>query len=858
MKQQFDITGMTCSACSAHVEKAVSKVNGVKKVAVNLLANNMLVNYDEKITNPDAIIKAVVQAGYDATLKGGEKTPSKSVKKNTSGVTLSILITSAVICLVLMYVGMGHMVKLPLPSFLNGAENAVSFAFIQLLLCLPVWYINRSYFINGFKRLFKGAPNMDSLIAVGSFAGGLYGIIVIFIMSYALGKSDMATVEQYHHQLYFESSAMILALVDLGKYLEGRSKIKTGDALAKLKKLAPDKALKLVDGNETEVDSKSVKVDDIVIVKAGMVFPADGHIVSGSSFVNESSVNGESLPVEKQVGDFVIGGTVSVSGYVQVKVSSVGSDSILEQIISLVEEAGASKAPIQRLADKISAVFVPVVMSIALVTFIVWMCVGKPFSTALDFAISVLVISCPCALGLATPVAIMVATGKGAEHGILIKDGETLEKLADIKKVVLDKTGTLTLGKPHIKEFKTVMDEKEFLSIVGGIEKQSEHPLGKAVVEKAEQLQIELTTPASFETLSGRGVLAVVNGKTYAIGNSRLMKEQQVDENSYSDDLNSLSSKALTCLIVAENGKYIGIICVGDEIKPTSYEAIQNLKNLGIEPILLTGDNAMSAKAVCKEVGIENFFAEVLPSQKEEKIAELMKDGACAMVGDGINDAPALTRADVGFAVANGSDIAVDSADVLLMKNDIRDVAYAIELSRKTKRNIKQNLFWAFFYNSLGIPLAAGVLFATPLALKLNPMIAAAAMSVSSLFVVLNALRLRLFKPRGKRKAAVNSDVCQSNCKLLQEEKTEINKQSENNKKENETMKYQLQIEGMMCGHCVSRVTKALSGVDGVTEVNVSLEENNATVTADSSVSAETLKNAVEQQDYKVTEVKTL
>lgn len=846
---------MTCSACSAHVEKAVAKVNGVQKVAVNLISNSMTVNYDDKVTNADEIIKAVVHAGYEAAVKGGSVQSAKPAKKVTSGVTLSRLITSIVICIVLMYVAMGHMIKLPLPKFLSGAENAVSFAFVQLLLCLPVWYINRSYFINGFKRLFTGAPNMDSLIAVGSFAGGLYGIVVIFIMSYALGKGNMTVIEQYHHQLYFESSAMILALVDLGKYLEGRSKIKTGDVLAKLKKLAPDKALILVDGEETEVDSKSIKVGDTVVVKAGMVFPADGNIEQGSCFVNESSVNGESLPVEKQVGEFVIGGTVNVSGYVRVKVSSVGKDSVLEQIISLVEEEGSSKAPIQRLADKISAVFVPVVMSIALVTFIVWMAVSKSFSTALDFAISVLVISCPCALGLATPVAIMVATGKGAENGILIKDGETLEKLADIRRVVLDKTGTLTLGKPQIKEYYAIIDDGEFLSVVGGIEKQSEHPLGKAVVEKAEQSGIELATPTAFETLVGRGVVATVNGKTYAIGNKRLMTEQQVDESEYADKLNDMSSRALTCLVVAENGRYLGIIGVGDEIKPTSYQAVADLKKLNIEPILLTGDNAVSAQAVCKEVGIDKFFAEVLPNQKEEKISELMKDGATAMVGDGINDAPALTRADVGFAVANGSDIAVDSADVLLMKNDIRDVPFAIELSRKTKRNIKQNLFWAFFYNSLGIPLAAGVLFATPLALKLNPMIAAAAMSISSLFVVTNALRLKLFKPRGYRKRA-NADACSLECAIARNNEQAVDT-TENNKKEN-IMKYQLAIEGMMCMRCVAHVTNALKGIDGVTDVQVSLENNNAVVTANADVLAETLKNAVEQQDYKVTEIITL
>lgn len=852
MKQKFDVMGMTCSACSAHVEKAVSKVTGVKKVAVNLLANSMVVNFDEKTTNSQEIVNAVVRAGYDAAVKDGqEQSTIKTTKKVASGVTLPRLITSIVICLVLMYVAMGHMIKLPLPSFLSGTENAVSFAFIQLLLCLPVWYINRSYFINGFKRLFQGAPNMDTLIAVGSFAGGIYGIIVIFIMSNALGKGDMATVEQYHHLLYFESSAMILALVDLGKYLEGRSKVKTGDALNKLRKLAPDKAIVLRDGEEVEVDCKAIKVNDIVVVKAGMIFPADGTIIDGNCFADESSINGESLPREKQTGEFVIGGTVNVSGYVRLEVSSVGQDSVLEKIIALVEEAGMSKAPIQRLADKISSVFVPIVMSISLVTFIVWLCVGQPVSQALDFAISVLVISCPCALGLATPVAIMVSTGKSAENGILIKDGETLEKLADIKKVVLDKTGTLTLGKPFVKQYRAVIDERRFFAIVGGIEKQSEHPLGRAVADEAEKKNIELLIPSEFTTLSGRGVVAVVNGKKYAIGNKRLMTEQGVDEASYHGDLEEYSKLALTCLIVAENGVYVGIIGVGDDVKPTSKEAIINLKNLGIQPILLTGDNALAASAVCQEVGIEEFYAEVLPDQKERKIAELMHNGKTAMVGDGINDAPALVRADVGFAVASGSDIAVDSADVLLMKNDIRDVPYAIELSRKTKKNIKENLFWAFFYNTLGIPLAAGVLFATPWALRLSPMIGALAMSLSSLFVVTNALRLRFFKPRKKRSSA-KEVPCQPQLQMNQDEQREVVENKE------ETMKYQLSIEGMMCNRCVAHVTKALESVSGVLSVNVSLEDNRAIVEVTTDVTAESLKTAVEEQDYTVTEVVAL
>ncbi len=867
MKQRFDVLGMTCSACSAHVEKAVNKLDGVNKVSVSLLTNSMTVDFDGKTTSVQAIIAAVEKSGYGASVKGNQ--PDKEAKpvKQKPAVTLVRTLVSIGFCIVLMYVSMGHMVGLPLPSFLEGAQNAVSFALVQFLLCLPVWYINRSYFIVGFKRLFQLSPNMDSLIAVGSFAGALYGVIVMFITSSALGRGDIETVEYYRHLLYFESSAMILALVDLGKYFEGRSKIKTGDALNKLKKLAPQTAIALIDGEEREIDVKAVKVGDIVIVKAGMAFPADGNIISGSCFADESSVNGESLPREKQQGDFVIGGTVSVSGYVQVEVTSVGQDSILSKIIQLVEDAGSSKAPSQRLADKISSLFVPIVMSISLVTFIVWLCVGKPFSMALDFAVSVLVISCPCALGLATPVAIMVSTGKSAEHGILIKDGETLERLAAIKQVVLDKTGTLTLGKPNVVDSFSSMDESKFYSIVGGIEKLSEHPLGRAVVDKAERLGIELCVPSSYETLAGRGVTATVEEHFYCIGNLRLMTEYNVDCTEFKDVYGGFYDKGLTCLHVSCDGKYIGVIGVGDEIKPTSFEAVNRLKALGVKPVLLTGDNELAAKAVASQVGIDDYRADVMPADKEKVVAELMKDGVTAMVGDGINDAPALTRADVGFAVSSGADIAMDSADALLMKNDIRDVPYAIELSRATRRNIKQNLFWAFFYNTLGIPIAAGVLFITPLALSLNPMIGAAAMSVSSLFVVLNALRLRVFKPSKHLKYS-HTNAAETAAKPICSDKacgsakcrTESILQHNNCKKckEESKMKYQLKIEGMMCMRCVSHVTNALLSVDGVDHASADLQNGTADVSANADVTAESLKNAVEAQDYTVTEVKAI
>lgn len=856
MKQKFIVTGMTCSACSAHVEKAVKALDGVKNVAVSLLTNSMKVDFDEKAVSSEDIVAAVQKSGYGAqVMQDAVQQRTVSAKPVQSGVTLFRLLFSVCFCVVLMYVAMGHMIGAPLPSFLSGTQNALSFALAQFLLCLPVWYVNRSYFTVGFKRLFRGSPNMDTLIAVGSFAGALYGVVTMFIVSNALGKGDMATVAKYHHELYFESSAMILALVDLGKYFEGRSKTKTGDALAKLKKLVPNSALLVQGDEEREVDSKTLALGDVVTVKSGMSFPADGVVIFGNCFANESAISGESLPVEKTVDSRVIGGTVNVGGYVKVRVTGVGQQSVLSQIIALVEDAGSSKAPIQRLADKISGVFVPVVMSLSLLTFIVWACVTRSVSDALGFAISVLVISCPCALGLATPVAIMVATGKGAQNGILVKSGEILERLASVKQVVLDKTGTVTLGEPQVKTFWCDMDEKQFFAVIGGIEKQSEHPLGKAVVKHAESLCKDLCVPAEFQTLAGRGVVATVEGDAYAIGNKLLMQEQGADIASVETLLKSYSERALTCLVVAKNGNVVGIVGVGDEIKSTSKDAVAKLHDLGIKTVLLTGDNALSAKAVCEEVGIDTYYAEVLPDQKEQKVRELMRDGVTAMVGDGINDAPALTAADVGFAVANGSDIAVDSADVVLMKNDLNDVSTAIRLGKKTVCNIKQNLFWAFFYNVLGIPIAAGVLYATPLALKLNPMIAAAAMSVSSLFVVTNALRLNFFKPL---KSAVEVHAPKTVEKATSAENLQENEIEQNNFEKEDVMKYKLSIEGMMCGHCVARVEKALKAVAGVSDVEVSLENKCAVVTANDTVTGQILKQAVEAQDYAVTNIETL
>lgn len=872
----FGVTGMTCSACSSHVERAVSKLDGVSKVSVNLLTNSMTVEYDEAKLGVDGIIECVKKAGYGAFLYETDAKIGRNAKRSTGqdertqGVRemRTRLIVSLVFMVPLMYVAMGHMFGAPLPSFLTGTESGVSYAFLQLLLCAPILYVNRSYFINGFKRLFRLSPNMDSLIAVGSAASLVYGVIAIFRMSYGLGSGNLDLVERYLHDLYFESSGMILALVTVGKYLETLSKRRTGDALDRLRNLVPQNAVLLRDGKEVSVPSESLVAGDVVVVKAGMVVPADGVVDDGNAFVDESAISGESVPVEKSQGDKVVGGTVNRSGYVTVKVTAVGGESVLAKIIGLVEEASTDKAPIAKIADKIAGVFVPVVMSIALVTFIGWLAGGESVETALSCAISVLVISCPCALGLATPVAIMVATGKGAENGILIKSGEALETLHAVKYVVLDKTGTVTEGKPEVSD--VALASEELLSVVAGIENRSEHPLGEAVVEYAREKGVPFAEVTSFSTLAGMGVVAEVGGRTYAVGNARLMREQGVPESEFEEELTEISQQGKTPLLVSCEGEYLGFVATLDKIKPHSREAVGQLEKAGVKVVMLTGDNERTARAIAVQAGIEEVYAEVLPQDKAAKIAELQARGKTAMVGDGINDAPALMRADVGIAIGSGSDIAVDSADVVLVKDDLSDVVTAYRLSKRTILNIKENLFWAFFYNALGIPLAAGVLYHTALALKLNPMIAAAAMSLSSLFVVCNALRLKFFKPAKAREAcasgaclivsagdANNDEGSANNAEDGEVEKRETDETSEENKnteRRTNMKNYVLNIKGMMCGHCTARVTKALAAVAGVESVDVSLEEGTARVKADG-VSAEQLKAAVEAQDYEVTAV---
>ena len=828
MKQKFNVSGMTCSACSAHVERSVKKVKGVQSVSVNLLSGSMTVNYDDKQCSDSDIISAVVSGGYGATTAGSQTIKAKPDDEHKA---MKVRLTVSLIFMVLlMYVSMGSMAGLPLPDFLVGAENAVSYAFLQLLLCLPIIYFNRSYYINGFKRLFSLSPNMDSLIAVGSAASLVYGIIAIFIMSSALGRGDLETVHLYMHDLYFESAGMILALVTVGKYLEKLSKRRTGDALNKLKNLVPDKALLLKDGKEISVDSSTLVRGDIVVIKAGMSVPADGVVEDGHSFVDESAITGESVAVEKVKGDKVVGGTINTTGYLTVKVTDVGEKSVLHGIIQLVEEAGSSKAPIAKIADRISAYFVPVVMAIALVTFVVWMLTGQTVQFALSAAVSVLVISCPCALGLATPVAIMVATGKGAENGILIKSGEALENLRNATCVVLDKTGTITYGKPHVTDI--ISQRKDLPAIVASIESRSEHPLGVAVVNYAQQHNIKLMQVDDFATLAGKGVVATVNGKKYSVGNLALMRQAGACTPQAEKDAEDLSAQGKTVLLVAENDSYIGVIATLDEVKPNSAEAVKILKKHRLKVAMLTGDNNMTAQYIARQVGIDSVYAQVLPADKEKIVARLQQQGEkVVMVGDGINDAPALVRADVGIAIGSGSDIAVDSADIVLIKNQLTDVADAYRLSASTVRNIKENLFWAFFYNCLGIPIATGMFYYTPLALKLNPMIGALAMSLSSIFVVTNALRLRFFKP--------SVTQCGQQC-------PGVNNVQPPEVKEGTVV---LKVEGMMCQHCSNRVSEALNAVEGVTDVQVSLEEGKATVKG--SADSRLLTEAVQQCGYK-------
>lgn len=949
---------MSCSACSSHVEKAVNKLENVEKASVNLLTETMDVTYDEtKITSAE-IIDAVVKAGYGASVMtegsaagaGGQSTsgnagsigrPAADGKQELQqkldadaramkwrlGISIGFLIP-------LMYVSMHHMLKewfgIPIPAFIvntmHGNANAMNFALTQFLLLLPILYVNRKFFSVGFKTLAHRSPNMDSLIALGSGAALVYGIFAMYRISYGLGYGDMAVVEHYSHDLYFESSGTILTLITVGKYLESRSKGKTSEAITKLMNLAPKVAVLVTgDGQEKEVPTESLQKGDIFLVKPGSLVPVDGIVLEGNSSVDEAAITGESVPVEKQAGDHVVSATVNKAGFLKCRADRVGDDTTLAQIIRLVEEASASKAPIAQLADKVAGVFVPTVITISLITLVVWLLNGATAEFAISTAIAVLVISCPCALGLATPVAIMVGTGVGAGNGILIKTGEALQQAKEIDTVVLDKTGTITSGKLKVEEvggYQSDFPADAMMQIAAALEKKSEHPLAEAVVEYAESFQLTIPEIVDFKATFGRGVegalaadfhaekVAKKDGPTavfyagkrdstadvpensgkiaeqnpatgiaradadsvtfpagtkFYVGNLAFLQEKNIIlPQGAAEGLNRMADEGMTPLLVAQEGRFLGIIGVSDTVKATSYEAINAWEKMGVRVIMLTGDNRRTAEAVRQKLGISEVVAEVLPQDKEKKVSELKAQGhKVAMIGDGINDAPALAAADVGMAIGAGTDVAMESADIILMKNDLRDAVTAMKLSRAVIRNIKENLFWAFFYNCIGIPLAAGVLYPA-FQIRLNPMFGAAAMSLSSIFVVGNALRLRGFKsgftplkkesPEVTRKeieithAAAEGEQC-----ILKTPAEQNNRQDVKQEKERtNTMTKVISIEGMMCNHCTGTVQKALEAVEGVKAVTMSLEQKNATVELASDVADEVLIRAVTDAGYEV------
>ena len=813
MKLKFDVTGMTCAACSARVEKVTAAVAGVETVEVNLLAGKMTVEATSDVSA--AIEQAVVDAGY------GIAHPTEKKKEITSADDAlremrRRIIGSGIFLVILMYFTMGPMVSLPVPHWYHS--NGMTAALLQFFLTLPAVYLNRAYYTRGFKALWHRAPNMDSLIAVGSSAALVYGVAVLFLMADAMGRGDANAVAGYRHNLYFESAAMILTLVTFGKFLETCAKGKTGDAIRQLMDLRPKLATVRRDGVELSVPVEQVRIGDLVIVRSGGSIPVDGVVVNGTAFVEQSALTGESVPVEKTEADTVMAATTVSSGYLELRAEKVGEDTTLAQIIRMVEEAGGSKAPIARLADKIAGVFVPVVMSIAAVVLMVWLIAGKGLEFSLSAAISVLVISCPCALGLATPVAIMVGTGRGAGMGVLFKNAAALENIHRIRTVVLDKTGTLTTGKPAVTDILPAsVDEKKLLAIAAALEEKSEHPFAQAILEKAREVACPAAT--DFETLPGRGVTAVVEGVRYFGGNARLMAAQNIVVPAYE---NLAESGKTPLYFGSEDGTYLGAIAAADVLKPDSAEAVRRMQDLGLEVVMLTGDNQRTACAIATAAGIDRVIADVLPGDKASAIKQLQAEGKrVLMVGDGINDAPALVTADVGMAIGAGTDIAMESADVVLMRGSLAGVCNAVALSKATIRNIKQNLFWAFFYNSLGIPLAACGL--------LSPMIGAGAMSLSSVFVVTNALRLRFFQEKAASSQPNVEEI------IIEEEII---------------METVIKVEGMMCPHCKAMVEKVCKAVSGTTNAVVDLQAKNVTVTGDADVTA--LKKAIVDAGYEV------
>ena len=860
-KNKFNIQGMTCSSCQAHVQQAVENLNGIKNVNVNLLSNSMIVEYDEKTLNDKKIIEAVKNEGYGATLAiNSQKDKIQNDNENTLNSMKKRLIISICFWIPLMYVAMYHMFYdlfgIPVPKLINdlfhGPENAITFGFTQILLLIPIIYVNRNYFIIGFKRLFKLSPNMDSLIAIGSFSAIIYGIYAIYMIGFGLGHNNLELVSRFSNDLYFESAGTILTLITVGKYLETKSKGKTSEAINKLINLAPKTAIVLKNEKEIEVEVKDIKKEDIIIIKPGYSIPVDGIIIEGESSIDESTITGESIPTQKSINDKVISGTINKNGYFKMKATEVGDDTTLAQIIKLVEEAANSKAPISRLADKVSGVFVPIVITIALLATIFWLINGQSFEFALSIGIAVLVISCPCALGLATPVAIMIGTGKGAELGILIKSAESLELLHKVDTVVLDKTGTITQGKPKVIDIITnqdlineVMSQKNkvkvvlnknndltsknnLLKIAGSLEKNSEHPLAEAIIEKTRENNLNLYEVKDFEAISGRGVRGKIDNIEYFGGNLAFMQENNVKLEDVLLKSEELSKQGKTLLYFAKENRLLGIIAVADTIKPTSKIAISELKKKNLEVIMITGDNKNVAESIGKNLEIDKVISEVMPQDKESEVTKLQASGKrVAFVGDGINDSPALVRSDVGIAISSGTDIAVESADIVLINDDLLSVVSAISLSKKVINNIKMSLFWAFFYNIIGIPVAAG-LFYLSFNLKLNPMIGAAAMSLSSVCVVLNALRLKKFKPEFKKCDSENLD-----------------------NKERKIMK-KLIVNGMSCNHCKMSVEKALKKIDSVEDVEVNLETKEVIISSNKEIDNKVIEETIKEAGFEV------
>jgi Cu+-exporting ATPase len=850
--EKFDVTGMTCSSCVAHVEKSVRKLDGVQSVNVNLLTNSMTVTFDELNLTTGNIEKSVENSGYNAQLHTyesnsaiGSQNKDDIVTQEQKSMRLRWQISLGFL-LPLLYVSMGHMMGLPFPHALMTYEYSFFFAFLQFWLSMPIIYINRKYFTNGFKALLKAAPNMDSLIAMGASAAIVYGVYGLFRIQKGLMTDDLHTVNRFVQDLYFESAATILTLITLGKYLEAKSKNRTSEAIKRLMDLAPKFATVIRSKVEFEIPVEEVMIDEIVIVRPGQQIPVDGIVYSGNSSVDESALTGESMPVFKQKGDTVYSASINKSGYFTLRATKVGKDTSLAQIIQLVEDASSSKAPISKLADKISAVFVPIVIIIAALATGIWIYLGYNFEFALSIGIAVLVISCPCALGLATPVAIMVGTGKGADYGILIKSAESLQLAHKIDTIVLDKTGTLTEGKPRVTDIfpGESITENELLKLAAALEKPSEHPLAEAILREAEKHNIKIQSVEHFKAIPGQGIEAIIDGQTYIAGNEKLMSDRGIILFDFEKLADKLATSGKTPLFVANTKQVLGLIAVADVLKPTSVEAVKLFISMGLDVVMLTGDHAKTAAAIQSQLGISTVIAEVLPQDKDKEISKLQAQGKIvAMVGDGINDAPALMRSDLGIAIGAGTDVAIESADIVLMRSDLLDAVTTLRLSKAVMTNIKQNLFWAFFYNIIGIPLAAGV-FYTTLEWKLNPMYAAAAMSLSSVTVVLNALRLLRFKPNKYASEEVNhskNEIIVSN---------------------NQTTKYKyimsektLLIKGMSCGHCTARVEKALNAIDGV-EATVDLESNSASLKLTQNVSDETLKSAVDNVGYEVVEVK--